>query len=165
MKPTDLQSVEAWAQLERELPDSTGLTVVVFDAENARVTETMTSANELCPLVKGRPESVSQICAMAQQSLLAATRHTGEPVVDECDAGMVKLVVPMFSGDHLVGSISGWGRRLADGELEHGYVADSTGESSERVRTLARTVGDISREQAERVAAGIHQRVRSLLEH
>lgn len=163
MKPTDLQPADAWAALERELAERSGLTSVVFDAENNRVTDTVTWANELCPRIKGNPDSASQICAVAQQSMLAAAAKTGKPMVEECDAGMLKVVVPILIEGELVGSVSGCGRLDPASELETDYIAQATGQPPEEVATLARSIQPVTEEQAEAHAAYIIERLQQIV--
>ena len=163
MNPTDLLRVEAWADFERELARRSGLTTVVYDADNARVTDTQTWANELCPLVKEDPDAASQICAVAQQNLLAAAVRTRRPIVEECDAGMVKIVMPIFVGDDLVGSVSGCGQFLPDSELEVEYLVQSTGMSEDGVRRLGESVRRISEEEARAHADYVFERVQEIV--
>lgn len=162
MRLTDVQPIERWQELERELADRSGLTSVVFDADNVRVTDTQTWANELCPLIKGKPESASQVCAIAQMSMLAMARHTGETVIEECDAGMVKIVAPIVVGDELVGSVSACGRLLEEGELEHAYVAEVTGQEQGEVERLSSSVRPVTQAEAETIAAWMTERIGSL---
>jgi ligand-binding sensor protein len=162
VKPTDLQPVEVWETLELELHERSAMTAVVFDANNERVTATETWANRLCPLIKGNPDSASQVCAIAQQSMLAAALHTGAPIVDECDAGMVKIVVPIVVGNEVAGSVSVCGRVEGGGELERDYVAEATDADPGEIDRLASTVRTLSREEADDLARWMQGRVAEL---
>ena len=159
MKPSDLLPLDEWAELERELAQRTGLTTVVFDSENVRVTGTTTWANELCPLIKGEPQSATQICAMAQQAILAVARTTGNAVVEECDAGMVKIVAAIIIDGELVGSISGCGRLLEGAQLEEEYAAETVGAPLADVHGRTASVRTISNEQAQAHARLMQQTV------
>jgi len=163
MKPTDLLPADAWAALEHELAERSGLNSVVYDAGNNRVTDTVTWANELCPGIKGNPDSASQICALAQQNMLAAAAKTGKPMIEECDAGMLKVVVSILLEGELVGSVSGCGRLDPGSELETDYIAQATGLTPEEVATMARSIQPITEEQAEEHAAHIIERIQRII--
>lgn len=163
MNPLDLLPQDEWARLERELTQQTGLTAVVFDPTNARVTTATTWANDLCPLIKGEPQSATQICAMAQQAIVAVARTTGTAVVDECDAGMVKIVAPIIVDGELVGSVSGCGRVLEGTQLEEEYAAESVGAPVEDVHSRVASVRTISVEEAQAHARLMQERVDAIV--
>lgn len=152
MKPTDLAPVQKWKELEKEFATRSGLTAAAFDAENGRVTDATVWANELCPVIKGNPASANQICSIAQQNMAAICRKTGRPLLEECDAGMFKLMVPIIAGGEFVGTMGGCGRLLADGELEVDYIAEATGKPPREIERLGSSVATLTQDEAEALA-------------
>ena len=140
MTLTDLLPVEIWKSLEDEIFSRSGLQASVFDAEGVRVTDTKRWANRLCPVIKGDTRGQSFICAVANMSMSTEAKATRRPVMGECDAGLIKLVVPIFHGDEYLGSAGGCGLLLDDGEVD--------------AFTVHKTI-DITEEEAAALAEGV----------
>ena len=109
MELTDIASVDEWMALENEIHRRWGLNAAVFDAQGVRVTGYANWANELCPLIKKHPKGGQFICAVAHQNLAAQARKSRQPVIEACDAGMLKLVVPIFVEEAFLGVAGGCG--------------------------------------------------------
>jgi ligand-binding sensor protein len=132
-----LMSLAEWRRFEEALHRETGLNACAFDPEGVRITDFVGWANPLCPIIKGDPSAARAICAVAHQEIAREARRTRQPVVAECDAGMVKICVPIFVGEEFVGIAGGCGWLRASGEVETFHVTCVTGLSEERVRELA----------------------------
>jgi ligand-binding sensor protein len=159
MKPTDVMPVQKWKELEKEFAARSGLTAVAFDAGNGRLTDATIWANELCPVIKGNPDSANQICSVAQQNMAAICKKTGRPVLEECDAGMFKLLVPIIVDGEFAGTMGGCGRLLVDGELEVDYIAEATGKPPEEIERLGSSVVTLSQEDAEALVQFLTERI------
>ena len=162
MHLTQLLPIEGWAELEREWSARSGLTPAVYDLENKRLTAFANWANELCPALRQSPQALTGICAVAQQGLAAMARSTRRPVVEECDAGLVKIVAPVFVGDELIGTVSGCGRRYPESDMDFEYLAQSSGLTAEALREKAPSVAAITPEEAAELAAFLSSRIGEL---
>ena len=49
------------------------------------------------------------ICAPGNQNFMAQAEKTRKPVIAECDAGLVKIAVPIFNKDEFLGTAGGCG--------------------------------------------------------
>ncbi|MBN2439562.1 MAG: PocR ligand-binding domain-containing protein [Deltaproteobacteria bacterium] len=125
MKLTDLLPLETWKALEDEIFARSGLQASVSDIDGIHITDTKRWANRLCPLIKADDRGQSTICALAHMNLANEARETKQPVIGECDAGMAKLVVPIFYGDEFLGAAGGCGLLLDDGEVD-GFLLNKT---------------------------------------
>ena len=76
----------------------------VFDTKGYRISELKNWANRLCPEIKATDKGQSFICAPAHMNIATLAMRSRQTVVEECDAGMLKLVVPIFANDEYIGA-------------------------------------------------------------
>ena len=156
MKLTDLQPMEKWIELENEIHTRTGLDASVFDADGLRITGNKNWANELCPVIKANPKGQTFICSAAHQNIAAQAEKTKKPVIEECDAGMLKIVVPVFLKDQFIGAVGGCGLLLdEDGEIETFLLGKTLDMEEGDLEKLAESVGALTEQQAEDVCTFI----------
>jgi len=146
MELTDLLPVEDWIQLEKEIHKQYGLDTNVFNTSGIRITTYKAWVNRLCPEIKATDKGQSFICAIAHMNLATMARNSGEAVVEECDAGIVKIVVPIFVGDDFLGAVGACGKCLDDGEVDSFLVNKVTDIEEETVEKLAQGIESISTE-------------------
>jgi ligand-binding sensor protein len=158
MQLTDIMPVEDWIEVENEIVERTGLCAAVMDVENKRITDNVRWANELCPKIKGDPQGLAQICSVAQGAMAKEARESGEPVVRECDAGMLKITVPVFSDGEFLGTAGGCGLLPPGGGLDAFYISKATGMSEEEIEKYE--VGVLSLEKAEETARWLDERIK-----
>ena len=116
MELTDLMSSEKWKQLAEEICDRFGLNGGVYD-KNAILFHPSTGwANQICPRIRGGDSRV--VCITASQRFSQMAKEKREPVIEECDAGFVKFVVPIFANNEFIGLAGGCGALLGDSEAD-----------------------------------------------
>jgi ligand-binding sensor protein len=163
MELLDLCPLETWKAFEDEIRERSGLNAAVFDTQGIRIIPPVNWPNRLCPEIKADPKGQSFICATAHMNLANQARQNREPVIEECDAGMLKLVVPIHVGDDFVGAVSGCGLLLGDGEADTFLVNKITGMPEERVEELAAGTGALSMDEAEALCRLIQERVNAFI--
>jgi ligand-binding sensor protein len=163
MKLLDLCPFETWKTFEEEIWERSGLNASVFDIQGIRIIPPMKWPNRLCPEIKADPKGQSFICATAHMNLAIQARDCREPVIAECDAGMLKLVVPIYVEDEFVGAVSGCGLLLDDGEADTFLVNKITGMPEERVEELAVGTEALSMEEAQTLCVLIQERVEAFV--
>ena len=149
MKLIDIAPLEKWLELEQKINAQSGLNASVFDVEGIRITEFKRWANKLCPLIKADEKGQNYICAVAHQNIAAQAERTRQPVISECDAGLMKLVVPIFFGDEFLGVAGGCGYILGDGEVDSFMVNKTVGIDREKLKDLSAEVPMMTMGQAE----------------
>ena len=165
MDLTDLIPLEKWAELEKEINRRSGLNATVFDSHGARITDFKKWPNNLCPLIKAHEKGHTFICSSAHQNIAAIAQKTRKPAVEECDAGMVKIVVPVFVHGEFLGSVSGCGLLLGyEGEVESFLVNKATSIDEEEIERLAKKIGHISKEDAEALGAFMAEKINKIIE-
>jgi ligand-binding sensor protein len=149
MKLTDLAPLDKWIALEEDIHQRSGLDVNAFDIKGYRISKFKKWANPLCPEIKATDKGQSFICAPAHMNIAAQAVRTKQPVIEECDAGMLKLVVPIFIKDEYVGAIGACGFLLDHGEVDHFLVNKMTDIAEDKVDRLADGIPIITADETE----------------
>ena len=83
---------------------------------------------------------------MASQAKL-----TGKPIIEECDAGLVKIAAPIFVGDEFLGTVGGCGLLTEEGEVDSFLINKITGIDENKIESLADDVKTISKGEAQAI--------------
>jgi ligand-binding sensor protein len=146
-------------KIVEEIHEKFGFTGVFYKPDNFILVRSKEMGNALCPYIKDNSNSL-MICSVAQQILGKDAFDSKEVVVDECDAEMVKFVIPIFIGDEFLGTVGGCGRLAEDKDsVETFYIAKLTGKSESEIRELAKTVKKISKDEMEEVISFVQNRI------
>ncbi len=148
MQLTDLAPLERWIELEKDIHQKSGLDVNVFDTKGYRISEIKNWANQLCPAIKATDKGQSFICAPAHMNIATLAMRSQQPVVEECDAGMLKLVVPIIADEKFVGAVGACGFLLDDGEVDSFLVNKMTDISENDIESLANGIPNITTAKA-----------------
>jgi len=160
---TELQSKEDWLELEKDIHSRWGLDVNVFNPDGFRITDFKRWANDLCPAIKAIDKGQSFICAVAHMNVSAMARRSGKPVIEECDAGFVKIVVPIFVGEEFIGAVGACGYLPEDGEVDSFLINKITGMEEEKIERLAASAKTISRQEIDKMVAYVQQRIDDII--
>jgi ligand-binding sensor protein len=164
MELIDLMSVEDWMALEKEIHEHYNLDANVFNTDGIRITPYKSWVNRLCPEIKATDKGQSFICAVAHMNLASMARKRREAIIEECDAGIVKIVVPIFVGDDFIGAMGACGKCLEDGEVETFLVNKITDIAEDKVENLARDVGYISSETIGRLVSHVEEKLQNIIQ-
>jgi ligand-binding sensor protein len=149
MKLTDIAPLKTWIELEQKINERSGLNASVFDVDGVRITDFKRWANKLCPVIKADAKGQDYICAVAHQNIAAQAQRSRQPVVAECDAGLMKLVVPIFVNAEFLGVAGGCGYIAANGEVDMFMISKTTGIAEEKLMDLSDDIPVMTPEQAE----------------
>ena len=157
MKLLDILPVEKWIELEKEINKRSGLNASVFDAEGIRITDFKKWANRLCPAVKANEKGQSYICAVAHQNTANQAKKTKVPAIIECDAGLAKVVVPIFVDDEFLGVAGGCGLLQKGSEVDSFLINKTTGMHVGEIENLSDDIATISSAKLNSVIKYIEQ--------
>jgi len=163
VKLTELMSIEKWEALEKAFNKRSGLNACVYDTEGFRITSFAAWANDLCPAIKSSPQGASAICALANQYVTSQAKETGQPVIIDCDAGMVKFAIPIFWNNDFLGTVGGCGHRLPDSEVETFLIHKAIGRDLKELDAMAADVKIISNEEINEHIKFLQNELSSLL--
>jgi ligand-binding sensor protein len=160
---TDIYPLEKWVKLEQEIHDRFDIDSNVFNTDGIRISEHKAWVNKLCPAIKATDKGQSFICAVAHMNLATMAKNSREPIVEECDAGLVKIVVPIFAKDTFIGAVGACGLLMADGEVDAFLVNKITEIDEEKVETLSEGIHSISDAKIQELITFIEERINSIL--
>ena len=163
MQLTDLAPLECWIELEKDIHQKSGLDVNVFDTKGYRISELKNWANQLCPAIKATDKGQSFICAPAHMNIATLAMRSKQTVIEECDAGLLKLVVPIFAGEEFVGAVGACGFLLDDGEVDRFLVNKMTDISEADIENLATGIQSISTAKAQALGQYIMNQVNAIV--
>ena len=163
MKLDDILSIEKWTELEKEINKTFGLCASVFDTDSKKITEFKKWPNRLCPVIQANGKSQSFICAVANRNLGLQARQTKKPVIAECDAGLLKLVVPVFVNDKFLGMFSGCGVLVDGASVETYLITQTTSVDVKEIASLSSDINKMERADVESLAEYIEMRVEGIV--
>jgi ligand-binding sensor protein len=131
----------------------------VFNAEGIRITDFVKWANNLCPVIKGNEKGQSYICSVAHQNIAAQAAQTRKPVIETCDAGMLKLVVPIFVNGDFLGVAGGCGCLEKKEDIDTFMINKTTGISEDRLVELSEDIPFMTRDEASSHAGYIENEI------
>ena len=163
MQLIDIYPLEKWVELEQEIHDRFNIDSNVFNIDGIRISEHKAWVNKLCPAIKATDKGQSFICAVAHMNLAAMAKNSGEPVVEECDAGLVKIVVPIYADDVFMGAVGACGLLMQDGEVDSFLVNKITDIDEAKVDALSEGIQSISNDKIQELINFIEDRVSEIL--
>lgn len=152
MLMTDLLSKEQWTDLEKTLHNDWGVNACAYDAKGFTFTGFKNFVNPLCKEIKSYPEGIQAICSVAHQHMAQLAQKNRKTVIEQCDAGLLKICTPIFVKDEFVGIVGGCGR-LPEGEEVEVFAIDKAIETpKEKIEALAAEVPVITMDRAKEMA-------------
>jgi ligand-binding sensor protein len=163
MKLTEIVPIEQWMALEEMINQRFAVDANIFDTDGYRISSVKNWVNKLCPAIKDTDKGQSFICAVAHMNLAEQARQTGQPVLEECDAGLAKIVVPIILNEQFIGSAGACGILIDDGEVDTFLVNKMTDIPESRAEKLGETVSTISSAKAQEIIYFIEREIKRLL--
>ncbi|TNF56743.1 hypothetical protein EP227_00390 [bacterium] len=163
MNLTDLLPLEKWTDLEKDIHERSGLSSNVFDINGIRITDFKVWVNRLCPVIKADDRGQSFICAVAHMNYAGMARQSKAPVIGECDAGLLKLVVPVFVNDEFLVSVGACGLLLEDSEVDTFMVNKTIEMAEEKIESLSGDMKRIPTKKAEELGRYITERIEKIV--
>ena len=164
MELIDIAPLDIWRELEQRINDRSGMNASVFNVNGIRITDFVKWANHLCPAIKGTEKGQSYICSVAHQNLAARAAKTRRPVIEACDAGMLKLVVPIFVNGDFLGVAGGCGCIEPKEDLDTFMINKTTGITEEKLGRLSKDIPFMTRNEAESHADYIETEIIRIVE-
>jgi len=163
MKLTDIAPLKKWLELEQKINKRSGLNASVFDIDGVRITNFIKWANKLCPVIKADKKGQDYICAVAHQNVAFQAKRTHKAVIAECDAGLMKLVVPIFLNGEFLGVAGGCGYVLGNGEVDKFMVNKTIGITQEKLTDLSDDIPVMTPQQAQSHTEFIQSEIEQIL--
>ena len=118
------------------------MAVFFTDSRGNRITPARVALHlaPVCALVRATADGVAAVCSPTSGFFSSQAAATGEPVVDECDAGLVKICVPILARGVHEGDLNACGLLAEDGEVETYLVSKAAGVPETEAEHAARNM-------------------------
>jgi ligand-binding sensor protein len=163
MNLTDLAPLERWLELEKAVNQRFGLDVNVFDVKGYRISDFKAWANRLCPEIKATDTGQSFICAPAHMNIARMAMRAKKTVTEECDAGLLKMVVPIFVNGEFIGAVGACGVILDEGEVDAFLINKMTGIDDNQIELLSQDLPSVTTEKLQAAARYIEEQIALIL--
>jgi len=163
MQLTDILPVEKWTELENDIHERSGLASNVFNVKGIRITDYKVWVNRLCPVVKAHDSGQSFICAVAHMNIADMAKNSKETVIEECDAGLLKMVVPIIVKGEFLGSVGACGLLLDDSDVDSFMVNRTIEIGEEKIEGLSDDIKRTSTEEVEALGEYITERIEKIM--
>jgi ligand-binding sensor protein len=154
----DLNSRETWQELLDETQSALGMPTALLDPDNI-ILQSSGERNELCREIRSRNNAKPVICGQSQQFMAEMARTQKSSIVEICEAGMAKLVVPVFRDKNYLGSITACGSMLPETAIETYLVEKATGIGGDAIAEMAEKVPTVQKEQLQQLAEDLFRRL------
>ena len=157
MNPLDLRSQEEWTGLLARVAEETGMTATLTDDKGNHILEEQGQRTPLCLKIREKKASRTFICSQTNVAMLREVKRTLKPLIDECEAGLVRMVVPVCHEGVLIGQVTACGLvAKEEEEIDPFLIAEQVGLSEGEVEDLATLTSAVSRKNVESIATRLH---------
>ncbi len=154
----DVKSREEWQVILDKVQHEIGMFSAVLDAQN-QILQTSGERNNLCWEIVNHESAKPVICGQSQQYMAQMARSGKKPVVEVCEGGLAKLVVPILQDQDYVGAFTSCGAIFPGEEIEIFFIDKNTHMGEEAIQHRAKTVPVIERERLQRVAESLMRKL------
>jgi len=162
MELTEYMSVEKWVELQDELHERFQLNADVMGKDGKRLSGN-TWGNDLCREIRGDAKGFGSICAPAGQLFLKMMQDSAEPFSEECDAGMMRISVPIVKDGEFLGAVGGCGLIPEDGEIDEFTVDMMSDLDAERITHMAAKVSVASEARVKEIQDFIQKKLAAII--
>jgi len=164
MDLTEIMSLRGWEQFEKELFDRFHINCTVYNVSGMSINGKPNWCNQLCPEIKANKTSLAAICAPGNQYFMAKAKQIQKPVIGECDAGFIKIAVPIFVDGEFLGTAGGCGLLPEGGEIEDFIIQKSLGLTQSEIAERCQGIRTMSEDRADEMASFIEEHIARLVE-
>lgn len=161
MELIDLVPVESWRQLAEEVFKKFGFNSCIYNKENMIIHPPVGWANELCPVIKAGDSRI--ICAVSQKNFATKVAQSKNFLIDECEAGLSKFLVPIVVDGEFLGSAGGCGCLIAGNEIDVFYISKLLKKDEQEIRNLLDTIPRIERDKITEALRYLQKRLEQII--
>lgn len=161
MELTQIMPVGEWKKLAEEIYTRFGFNGTVYFTDNTVFVKSDEWANKLCPAIKAGESRV--VCATAQQRASQKAQEEKITVIEECDAGFIKFVIPVFADNEFIGMIGGCGCLSENSEVDSFYMSKLLKKKEEEIDDLLKSVHHITKDKLEEAISYVQGHIEEAL--
>jgi ligand-binding sensor protein len=160
MTPLDLKTKEEWEAILDRCAKEANMTACLMDRDGKLLFCRM-DRFPLCKAIRENQGALTSICMKTNTTMLSAVSKTLRPEIDICEAGLLRLVVPILNGRELVGQIAACGLASKEEEIEEFLVSKELGVTEEQVAEMAQASPFGAREELEKLGSRLFEEIHS----
>jgi ligand-binding sensor protein len=157
----DLQDREQWMGILRAIGSELGMVATLVDTEGRILLHTG-EYPDICRRIRGDDQSISFVCGQTVQVMLKQAEKTQQPVVDLCQIGLSKMLIPVFQRGSFLGAVTACARVPAGEAPDPFMLAQEIGVGEDEAEALLRAAPQVDEEHVEKVTQKWADRIRSL---
>ncbi len=135
----NVRTEQEWQEILDSIHEELGMSSSITDTEN-KILQFSGERNPLCSRIRSFDEALTFICSQAQQFMAQETKKNRTPIIDACDAGMAKFVIPIYCEDDFVGTLTACGAHVLGTELETFIIEKAIKTNGEEIEELIKQV-------------------------
>ena len=152
MNPLGLMSEKEWIELLDRIALETRMSVTLTDDKGYHLLHAHGERCPLCLKIREREDSLTFICSQCNTAMLEEARQTLKPIIDYCDAGLSRMVVPIVRDGVLIGQVTACGGTPDEEEIDLFLIAKQVGISEEEVQVLAASTPVVYEDKVKAIA-------------
>lgn len=157
MNLLDLKSQGEWEGTLVRVAEETKMAATLTDDRGNLILEEQGKRYPLCIKIREKDASRTFICSQTSAAMLEEAKRSLKPVIDECEAGLVRMVVPICRDGVLIGQVTACGLVAKEGvEIDPFLIAKQVGVSEGEVEDWATLTPAVSKADIQRIAARLH---------
>lgn len=160
MTPLDVNGKEEWEEILDGFARDTNMTACLMDKDGGMLF-CRVERYPLCAAVRGNPDATTSICSQTNMAMLAVVGKTNKPEVDMCEAGLLRVVVPVLHNGEMIGQVTACGVASKDEEADTFRVSKELDISEEKAKELLRSTPFGTEEGLQNAAARLFEQLSS----
>ncbi len=158
MTPLDVKSKEEWEKILDGFAQETKMTACLMNKDGGPLF-CRVDRYPLCAAVRENPQATTSICSQTNMAMLAVVGKTGKPEVDLCEAGLLRVVVPILHDGEMIGQITACGVAAEDEEVDTFRVSKELDISEEKAEELLKSTPMGNEEELQEMADRLFDRL------
>jgi ligand-binding sensor protein len=152
-----------WEDLLEEISSKLQMVASLVD-ENGRILLHKGTYQEICERVRSDDKTLTFICGQTSTALMKEAEIAGSPVVDVCQIGLCKVVIPIFQSGRMAGAVTACGGLLEGEEPDVFMVSQELGITEGEAETLFRGCPNVEEERAKEIAGLWRKRIEEIIQ-
>ncbi len=156
MNPLELRPKDQWEKILKRFARDTKMTACLTDDTGAQLL-CAGDRYPLCAAVREKAGALMSICSQVNTAMLAVIKRSLEPELDFCDAGLIRVVVPIVKDGQLIGQITACGLASEHEELDSFLLSKEVGITEDEALELVKAAPFGSDEELEKLCARLFE--------
>ena len=147
MTPLDIRTKEEWLDLQENFSQDIKMTACLTDTKGKQFF-CCGERYPMCKRVRSDEKALTFICSQTNAAMTAVVSKTLKPEIDLCEAGMIRVVVPVLKDGTMIGMVTACGLVPNDDEVDVYLLAKELQMPEEEVEALAKATPSAMRAQS-----------------